>query len=126
MNRNFGISTYPLPVGDAISTIPVDTGVELMVFSYPGTLTASLETPPWYPTRSGVITTVRVSLLANAGADHVVELRKDGSAIQQFTLTSGTKTIETATTIAVARGSYISMKTITVSNADLSVELTLT
>lgn len=94
-----------------------------ITFTYPGLLATGIESPPYYPNRNLLIVTVRVSLLANASVDHVIEVRVDGSGIVQYTLPSGSNTVVSASAIVVGTGSYVTVKTITVADSNLSIEL---
>jgi hypothetical protein len=90
-------------------------------FSYSGLLTADTESPPWYPVSPTVLTQVRVSLTTVAVGNVVIELRVDGAAISQHTLTAGQLTTVAAINVVVTPGSYLTVKIITASGANLSV-----
>lgn len=93
-----------------------------LVFSYSGALTNGVESPPWYPAGNCYLTQARVSLLANATTNHLVDVYVNGAFVQTLTLPSGSKTIVSSTNITVTAGSYVTMKTNTVADSDLSVE----
>lgn len=94
-----------------------------IVFSYPGPLAPGVESPPYYPLAAQTLTALRVSLLVNATANHVVEVRLNGSVIETVTLGTGTKTTTSTISHAVTTSDYLTVKTVTVSDHDLSVEL---
>jgi hypothetical protein len=107
------------------TTVSAQTpGLIHMPFSYPGALTAGIESPPWYVPRSGQIVSVRVSLTASASGTNTISLRVSGVEQQQFTISSG-KTLVTGTTISVAIGDYVTLATIAVADSNLSVDLAL-
>ncbi len=97
----------------------------IMVFSWAGELVDDSESPPWYVPRGGVVEIVRVSLLSAATADHTIEVRVNAAAIQQFTLSSGDLTSFNGAAISVPYGAYVTVKTITVTDSDMTVELRL-
>lgn len=70
-----------------------------------------------------VIVQVQLSLLANASADHTIEIGVDGSPVEQFTLPSGEAMINLSAHIVA--GTYITVKLITDIDSDLLVKLKL-
>jgi hypothetical protein len=108
-------NTQPLGVDAAVT----------MVFSYPGTLTANITSPPWYVPRSGIIDSVRVSLTGTATSTHSVTVNVNGTSQGTFTCTSGLKTLSTTAAISVAFGDYATITTSAVTDSNLAVELRL-
>jgi hypothetical protein len=98
-----------------------------MVFSYPGVIAANIESPPWYPHRHGYIDTVRLSFRANVTGTNTIAVYVDGVSIQQFSITTGNKTAVAAAAIPVGIGSYVTVKTVTVTGADsdMSVQMAM-
>lgn len=101
-------------------------GVPIVIFTYPGNLTAGIESPRWYLEGGAItITQVRISLGTNATTDHDIELHRDGSNVGSFTLPSGDDTIVLPTAIEVRQGSFLTVMTVTVgvTDSDMSVIL---
>jgi hypothetical protein len=75
----------------------------------------------------GAVVAIQVvlSLLANATADHTVEIRVSGLPIQQFTLPSGSAISFAGCHIVMFPGSYMTVKLITDIDSDLLVKLKL-
>lgn len=97
-------------------------GINAVTFSYPGALDSGIESPPWYPPASLTFTHIRVSLLANASADHIIKAYVNGSLFGTYTLSSGSKTYTTTISMAVTSSQPLTVKTDTVSDSDLSVQ----
>lgn len=108
-------NTLPSPVSNPI----------IQMFSYPGPLASNVESPPWYAPAAGIIEIVRVSLTNSATSDHTIMLRLNGADVQQFTLSSGQKTSMNGAAISVPYGAYVTIKTVTVTDSNLTVEVRL-
>ena len=121
--------TEPVPIVQGANTVRTTTQkianlVPIaVVFSYPGALDNNVQSPRWYPTRDVTFTKVRVSLLANASSDHVIQLLIGGAPFASYTLTAGNATMTATISAAVAATQAVTIKTTTVSDSDLSVQL---
>ncbi len=104
------------------TNVPCSPGLFEIVFSYPGLLSNDVVSPAWYPPGVGSVRVVRINLVANATSDHVIEIGIGGTPIQQFTLPSGDQTIMLDANIEILT-SYVTVKTISVTDSDLSVQL---
>jgi hypothetical protein len=98
---------------------------ERILFSYAGPL-ALTESPPWYPSRGGTITLVRVSLLANATGTNTVAVRVNGTTIQSFSVTSGLKTVQSAAAIPISPLDYVSVLLTAAVDGDMTVTMDMT
>lgn len=107
--------TVPNPNGDAIRQI----------FSYPGPMSALVESPPWYVPRSGMIDSVRVSLTDPATGTTTISLQINGSEAQQFSITTGNQSVLTPTALSLQLGSYITVVTVAVADSNMAVEVRL-
>lgn len=112
-----GLQAWGIIAGGA--TVPV------LLFSYPGPLASGIESPPYYPPLAFTATQIRVSLLANASTNHVIEVHLNGTLITSgsVTLTTGNKTVTVAISQAFVTTDYVTVKTVNVSDSDLSVEV---
>lgn len=102
---------------------PSPTPLLIQTFTYPGGLSPDIESPPWYPSRSGKIESVRISLLVTATTDHTIALKINSVQAQQFTLHAGNQTEMTACTIGFGLGDFITVETLTVTDSNLVVEV---
>ncbi len=98
----------------------------VLVFSYAGALAAGIESPPYYPPAPFTATQIRVSLLANASVNHVIEIHVNGALVTggSVTLLAGAKTVTVVINQPLLTTDYVTAKTITVADQNLSVEVT--
>lgn len=68
------------------------------LFSYPGTVTAGVESPPLYLSEGYTFTTVRLSRLAAGASSVAVQIKVGGTTIHTITLTAGLTTLVEAVT----------------------------
>lgn len=96
-----------------------------VTFSYPGTLTTGVESPPFYPTVDTTYLNIRVSQLVVGALDLKIDIKLNGTIATTVTLTAGDLTVvDSVTTIATTVGDYV---TVNVNDqgdaANVSVEL---
>lgn len=94
-----------------------------VTFSYPGALDNGVESPPFYPVASLTYTFIRVSLLVAATSNHVIDVRKNGNLFASYTLTTGNLTMTATISLALLSTDALTVKTNTVTDSNLSVEL---
>jgi hypothetical protein len=98
---------------------------ERMVFSWSGTLSAGSESPPWYPSRGGSIQLIRLGFLVATTGTNTIEIRVNGVAQVDVSNTIGHTTDMFTGNYTVAPMSYVTVKTIAVADANLTVTLDL-
>lgn len=78
------------------------------LFSYPGSLVATTESPRWYPEMDVVLSQARVSCTASGNV--TVTIRKNGSDLYSITLTGGANTTVNYTVFSLNPGDYLTLR----------------
>jgi hypothetical protein len=95
------------------------------VFSYPGDLIVHVESPPWYPEINVFISQIRLATLVAPSSNLLVDININGTLNQTVTLTAGTTSAITYTSIALLHTDYMTTKinSIGTNGANLSVTM---
>lgn len=91
---------------------PTQTRLMPSLFSYPGALSANILSPAWYPEHAVTLNACRLSVPVVAGGTITVELRKNGSGIQQISLPPATLTSQVSINLGLNRGDFLTLYTV--------------
>ena len=93
------------------------------LFTYPGDLVVTTESPRWYPEMDVILSQTRASLLAAASGTVTVAIRKNGATLYSVSLTAGQTTVVNYTPTTLNSGDYLTVRVdaIGTNGANLSV-----